>query len=194
MPGRNWVTPEIAEWLREHYDGRLVVETAAELNRVFGTQVSARQVQKANVYWKFGRAKKRPGPPTEARFKKGHQPVGTLPMYGERWKVVNGKRVARLIKVPPDASRAGYNRGRFRWVRKAVWVWEQVHGPVPKGHAILQLDGDPANCAIDNLECVRRSLFPFLNSATAAPYAGPEWNAVRVRTAQLRQAIAEAEA
>ena len=31
-------------------------------------------------------------------------------------------------------------------VRKAVWVQERDNGPVPKGHAIAQLDGDPANC------------------------------------------------
>ena len=31
-------------------------------------------------------------------------------------------------------------------VRKAVWVQERDNGPVPEGHAIAQLHGDPANC------------------------------------------------
>lgn len=33
-------------------------------------------------------------------------------------------------------------------------VWEQLHGEIPKDHCIVCLDGDPMNCAPENLYCM----------------------------------------
>ena len=81
----------------------------------------------------------------------------------------------------------GMNR-KTHWIRKAIWVWTQEHGPVPDGHVVVQLDGDPANCDPANLDCVPRKVVLRMNHKNAPPWAGPEANPARVRLAQLRVA------
>lgn len=61
---------------------------------------------------------------------------------------------------PVSINAKGYRRlhikdgtgpGRPRNVMEHVWVWEQVHGPLPPGWDVHHLDGDKANNAIENL-------------------------------------------
>ena len=37
---------------------------------------------------------------------------------------------------------------------KQRWVWEQEHGPIPKGWKVVFLDGSKDNFALDNLRAV----------------------------------------
>lgn len=37
------------------------------------------------------------------------------------------------------------------------WVWEQANGPIPPGHLIHHIDGDPRNNDIQNLACITKS-------------------------------------
>ena len=53
--------------------------------------------------------------------------------------------------------------GRMRPLRHVVW--ERAHGAVPAGHCIVHLDGEPANCELDNLACVRRAVLARLNQS-----------------------------
>lgn len=48
---------------------------------------------------------------------------------------------------------AGYEWAQGRAVHR--WVWEQAHGPIPKGGIIHHIDGDRTNNAIENLMLVR---------------------------------------
>lgn len=41
--------------------------------------------------------------------------------------------------------------------QKHRWVWEQVHGHIPPGYLVKFRDGNPLNCAIDNLYLVSRA-------------------------------------
>ena len=133
-------------------------------------------------------------PGTEAtRFKKGHINNVEHPMYTERWRIVGSQKARTLfIKVPgPDPYRRDFpSHFKYHWIRKAVWVWEQANGPVPKGHAVVQLDGDPANCKPENLDCVPQAVLARLNAYHAPAYAGPDANPARVRIAQIKEAIA----
>ena len=132
-------------------------------------------------------------------FRKGEDPVNTRALYAERWDHA-GNRDSRtpvlMIKIPGAAPYASQKRAgahqKTCWVRKAVWVWEREHGPVPEGHAIVQLDGDPANCDPANLDCVPRAALAMLNVPWAIPPAGRELNAVRVRIAQVRAGLSMA--
>lgn len=41
-----------------------------------------------------------------------------------------------------------------RRIPKRRYVWEQVHGKIPKDHCVICLDGNPMNCDPSNLYCM----------------------------------------
>lgn len=41
--------------------------------------------------------------------------------------------------------------GPPHWKEKHRLIWEQAHGPIPKGHVIIFLDGNKSNFALNNL-------------------------------------------
>lgn len=55
----------------------------------------------------------------------------------------------------------GYYRSRQRDGTPEVplhrAVWQEVHGPVPDGHEVHHIDGDPTNNALDNLRVLSRA-------------------------------------
>lgn len=50
-----------------------------------------------------------------------------------------------------------------RWRAVHLIRWEEINGPVPKGHCLKALDGDKANTAPDNWTLIPRALLPRLN-------------------------------
>ena len=44
------------------------------------------------------------------------------------------------------------------WKRKQVVVWERIHGPVPKGHCVIFLNGNRRDYSTDNLACVSNAI------------------------------------
>jgi len=44
-----------------------------------------------------------------------------------------------------------------RWRGSHIVAWEAINGPLPAGHALVFLDGDKHNTAVDNLELVTRA-------------------------------------
>ncbi len=50
-----------------------------------------------------------------------------------------------------------------KWKLKSHFIWEKHYGPVKKGCVIRQIDGNPHNFAIENLEMVSRRLHMNLN-------------------------------
>lgn len=51
---------------------------------------------------------------------------------------------------------------RNRWRAVHLIRWEEVNGPLPKGHALKCLDGDRQNTDPSNWECIPRALLPRL--------------------------------
>ena len=127
-------------------------------------------------------------------FQKGNRAARALPMYSERWES-RGRKGTKvlLIKVPGGADYPSRKKDyvNHKWVRKAVWAWTEANGPVPRGHAVVQLDGDPANCDPANLDCVEKAVLALLNNSAAPKPAGPGINPARVRLAQTRVAISK---
>jgi hypothetical protein len=60
----------------------------------------------------------------------------------------------KLIKVPEKDPYTGFPT---RYRHKHVWIWEQINGPVPEGHAVIFIDSNKLNCDINNLMLVTRS-------------------------------------
>ena len=87
-----------------------------------------------------------PGRMRETQFKKGQRPhtwlpVGTVVM-------ADGYLRRKIADLPNNGN--GANSKNWEYVHKRVW--EDAHGPVPKGHRIWWKDGNHRNCALENLE------------------------------------------
>ncbi len=118
-------------------------------------------------------------------FTKGQKPVTEVPMWSER--VSQG---SLLVKVPypspwPSHRRMGIHR-ESHWTSKGRWTWQEERGPIPRGHVILHLDGDPLNCDVDNLECVPRAVLQILNHKDNPRSGTPEERRVMISAAILK--------
>jgi hypothetical protein len=92
--------------------------------------------------WSVGRMR-------ETQFKPGqmphnHLPVGTLKFNADGYL---------RLKVS-DIPKNGTGGNDKNWVFVHRKVWEDAHGPIPKGWRIWWKDGDHGNCALENLELV----------------------------------------
>ena len=83
----------------------------------------------------------------ETQFPKGGLPHNTMPVGTER--LVDGYV---RIKVA-DNRRPAYKN----WISKHQYLWEQANGPMPAKHIVRFKDGNVANVALENLECVSRA-------------------------------------
>ena len=214
MPkGQQLFTPKQAMWLVTLYPKYGGAETTRLLNARFGTSFTVRQVNAGARNRKAGPSpvdgRINPGDPrcggngaalvkagNATRFKKGSVPGNVVPLYSERWSANHKTRRYREIKVPgpthkPSLQKLG-TEFAGHWVGKAKWVWEQANGPVPEGHVIAVMDGDEANCAIENLECVPRSVMARRNAYHAPRPAAGDKDAYKatIRIAQIKDAIA----
>lgn len=90
-----------------------------------------------------------------SHFKKNHRPFNALPIGTEM------KLKAREGKDP------GYWRVKTSeprgWTYKHRLIWEQRNGPVPKGHAVIFVDGDVENFEPSNLKALSRGELAILN-------------------------------
>lgn len=114
---------------------------------------------------------------TGTRFAKGHttwnKGMKGLDLAGERGKATQfkkghrGGKAAELYKPigTERISKDGYLQRKVndamplqkRWRGVHIIVWEEVNGPLPKGHSVTFKDGDKQNVAIENLELVTRA-------------------------------------
>lgn len=90
-------------------------------------------------------------------FRQGNVPGNLRPMGSER---IDTKDGYVLVKVQ---ERNPYTGAPTRFKAKHVVGWEDLHGPVPKGHVVRFKDGDKTNCAPENLELVRQAVNLRLN-------------------------------
>ena len=109
----------------------------------------------------------------ETQFRKGQashtwRPVGTVVQDADGYL----KRKVSDLRAP----------SRRDWKFVHVLLWEEHHGPVPPGHAVVFKDGDKARICIENLECITRRALMLRNSVHTLP---PEI----VGVVQLRGAV-----
>ena len=90
-------------------------------------------------------------------FKKGNVPANRKPLWTER---IDSKDGIILMKVPEQNP---YTGSPTRYFYKHVYIWEQKHGPVPKGMVVAFIDGDKTNCEPENLMLISRAELLALN-------------------------------
>lgn len=162
-PTRHKYTPEQVQFIQDNHRGIPIAELTRRLNETFNTDLD---VQRMKAYVKNhslrngldarfvkGRAGFRHPKGThfapQSEFKKGciahnHLPVGT-----ER---VNGEGYTDIKIAEPK-----------KWKTKHSILWEEVNGPVPKGHKLIFKDGDRSHVALENIALVSDSEMAILN-------------------------------
>ena len=100
-----------------------------------------------------------PGRMKETQFKRGERsgvaarnwrPIGTILPDPEGYLRIK-IREAEHGKEP-----TGFGNTRV-WPLLQRHVWEQHHGPIPRGHNVAFKNGNRQDCSIENLECISRA-------------------------------------
>ncbi len=153
----------------------------AELHRLFQAFWQRDDVSQANLTalckrrgWLTGRTghfakghvshnKGRPMPP-EVRvkvmataFKPSHRPANHRGPGHERIDSKDGYVVMVVDERNP------WNGHATGPVHKHRYLWERLHGPVPKGHVLKCLNGDKTNCDLSNWRAIPQAMLPLLN-------------------------------
>jgi hypothetical protein len=131
--------------------------------------------RKGHKTWNAGmKGLKAKGRAIETQFRVGqmphnHVPVGTIVMATDGYL---------KIKVGEPKE--------WKWLHRKNW--EDVHGPIPKGMALVFRDGNRENCAVDNLELITRQELARRNTIHRYP---PELKRVIRLAAKLKRTIEE---
>lgn len=164
-------TKEMIAFLRDNFPKMSIAQLTEEVNITFGKNFgrdavhaacgrygisSGRtgRIESGAVPWNKG-VKGYMGA-NATSFKKGDMPANTREMYSER---INRDGYVE-IKVPEPNP---YTTCASRFKHKHLWLYEQAHGPVPKGHAVIFADGNNRNFSLENLVCVSRGELLLLN-------------------------------
>lgn len=83
------------------------------------------------------------------RFQKGHDNIRQRPVGSER---ITKDGYIEIKVAEPN-----------KWRLKQQVEWEKYHGPIPKGHVVIFLDGNILNTQIDNLALISRATLLRLN-------------------------------
>ena len=151
-------TEEERSFIRGNVAGRSYAEMTELFNKTFNLNLGIYQISgtikrlglkngrdckffKGQASHNKGQKGKRCNPATE--FKKGNIPSNHRPVGSERVSVDG------YIEVKVAEPRT--------WRLKQRVLWEQHNGAVPKGSALVFLDGNPLNCELENLVLISRA-------------------------------------
>lgn len=166
-------TEEQINFIKENYTGRSVEEMTDIFNARYGiartrqqmkTFVSNRSITsgltgrfpQGHKPWNGGTKGQGLTSANKGSFKKGNNPPNRKPVGSERVDA-NG---FIYIKV---AERDPYTGFTTRYKLKHVHVWEQAHGPVPKGMVVAFINSDQTCCEDENLMLISRAELLNLN-------------------------------
>lgn len=182
------LTKQQDAWLRAAYQVLSLEAVTRQLNLVWQRDLRVSQVraylnnhgitsgrtgrfEKGHTVQRNNPVPKGPGP---GRFRKGevrgaaqhnYVPIGTL-----RWSK-DGYLERKVTDDHPVPAR--------RWVGEHRLIWEAENGPIPDGHVVVFLDGDPTHLELSNLRCVSRAVLARLN----------HWRSVRTDGGDARKAM-----
>ena len=163
-PRHIW-SDEEKQHLAEITPGRGYKEIQSMMSCKFGFDYTHHQIKGAITRNKLNTGR-------TGRFEKGHATWNKGTKGLTKANVTSFKKGQKSHNYKPVGSeritKDGYceikvsDTGR-RWKSKHLVVYEKHHGKVPKGSAVIFLDGDKRNFDIDNLYLVTRSKLAMLN-------------------------------
>lgn len=137
--------------------------------------------QLGQVSWNKGGKMPYNAASARTQFKKGNAPHNT--------KYAGHERIEKdgyiLISINETNPRTGFSR---RYVLKHKYLWEQQHGPLPKGMCLKCLDGNRTNTDPSNWEAIPRGVNALLNGRWALGFdqAAPEARRALITLATLK--------
>jgi hypothetical protein len=160
MPVRLY-SQEMKQWLRDNVKGRSLNQLTEDFNEHFGTSFKTTQIGhlKGDLNLRNG---------NDTKFKKGQEAnnKGQKMSEAQREKLKNkwfqkGHKPVNYREIGTEyINTDGYVMVKVthnKWRLKHKVVWEEHHGPIPKGYVIVFLDRNITNCNIENLKLVKRS-------------------------------------
>jgi hypothetical protein len=167
----HYYTPEEIRFIKKKIAGRSYAEITDLFNKRFGLRGKKKLTldQMRGVIKRYGLCngrdrRFRPGQIPHNKGKKGYCPPGSEKGWfrpGHRpqnWQPVGTERI----------SSEGYVDIKIRnprtWKAKHRIIWEQAHGKVPRGHAVIFADGNKLNIRLDNLLLVSRGELAVMNN------------------------------
>lgn len=180
--GKPWL-PADTEYIRKNYPDRPTKEIAAALGRselsVYN-QAQILKISKSEAYMagpQACRLRRGDNVGKSFRFTAGHVPAnkglrrpGYSPGRMKETQFRKGERKGIAIKLykpigTERTSKDGYLERKInddmplqkRWRAVHLIVWEEVNGPLPKGHAVAFKNGKKDDVRLDNLVLVTRA-------------------------------------
>lgn len=99
----------------------------------------------------------------ETQFKRGERSGVALKL----WKPIGTERVSKDGYLEQKINNDLPLQARWRAVH--LILFESVHGPVPKGHAVAFRNGDKSDIRLDNLELITRRALMARNTVHTLP-------------------------
>lgn len=150
IKGKTRFTKEMVEFLDSLPRDMNYAEMARQLNAEFGTKAHRCAVQDICCK-RLGF--KRTG--NSGQFTKGQAGITNLNVGTER--DLNGYVFIKIADNKIEGMHT-YQKRKVNWVAKHRYIYEQNHGPIPKGWIVIFLDNDNRNFDPDNLYAVPRSI------------------------------------
>lgn len=114
-------------------------------------------------------------------FRKGNLPHNT--------KYLGHERVSKdgyvEVSIAETNPHTGFGR---RYVLKHAHEWEKLHGPVPEGMCLKNIDGNRQNADPSNWQLIDRALLPSLNGG---PWGGLSYDAAPAEVKPALMALAK---
>ncbi len=181
-------TDEMVAFLHAHKT-MLRKEMTALFNQKFGTNLDRRtlnakcerigaltgrtgRIEKGNKPWNTGTKGLMKANVTT--FKKGQKSHNIKPIGYER-ETVDGYTEVKV--ADPNVFKLKHRH-----------IWEQAHGPIPKGYALVFKNKDKSDCRLENLEMLSRAELARLNQSFRH-LATPETNTACIAMAKIKQRI-----
>jgi hypothetical protein len=125
--------------------------------RIFkgGTLGQVSQFKPGHQAWNAGKHYQAGGRSAETRFKPGNAPHTTLPVGS--YRIVTHHSGSQHLERKTSEAKGSNDK---RWTPVTRLVWEQAHGPVPRGHIVVFKPGRQTlvleHITLDAVECITR--------------------------------------
>lgn len=179
-PRHKWSTEEL-EWLRSNYPIYVLPELLVKFNEHFNTDITKTALKGILDKYKIHCGRKSQWVKGQTAWNKGMTWDDYMTDEGQiksRKTCFNTERTVNnanyndlpvgteyvwkgYIIVKTDKSEG--TKARRWWKLKHHLVWEQAHGPIPKDHNVIFLDGNNRNFDLDNLALVNDAELAIMN-------------------------------